>query len=210
MTPAILEFIGKHVPNVPQRVLEVGSLDVNGTPRALFSEAIEYVGIDLRAGKGVDRVMDGAMAGQHFGPTFDVVLSTDTLEHVDEWRAFVRGSFDALKPWGIYAITTVKTGKGYHGYPHDYWRFEPGMLDQVFKSQEILTTWLNGNAVGVVVRKISDELDLSVQPTPILEPSKAKLQRQLDLAREEQRRNKPQRAPVRTSGSRRIPSPRTK
>ena len=62
-------FIGK-------RVLEIGSLDINGAVRSYFEDC-EYLGIDLVYGKGVDLVMHGADVGAEF----DVVISTEALEH---------------------------------------------------------------------------------------------------------------------------------
>ena len=70
------------------RFLEVGSRDVNGTLRTTFSGiSKEYVGIDLFDGPGVDVVMDVNNLGNQF-PTkqFDVVLSTEMIEHCYDWQ----------------------------------------------------------------------------------------------------------------------------
>ena len=54
-----------------KRVLEIGSRDENGTIRDLFTGT--YIGIDMRAGPSVDRVMDAHEIHFKTG-TFDVVV----------------------------------------------------------------------------------------------------------------------------------------
>lgn len=44
-------------------------------------------------------------------PAFDLVVSTEVIEHVYAPRIYVRGCFDALKPGGRFICTTP-----YHGY----------------------------------------------------------------------------------------------
>lgn len=109
-------------------VLEVGSLDVNGSVRSLFSG--EYLGVDMRDGPGVDQVVNAHALEAAFPPdrrAFDVVVSTEMLEHdaapwvsVEQMRRVSRD--DA---W------LLLTARGYdergcfevHDYPDDLWRF---------------------------------------------------------------------------------------
>jgi len=63
------------------RVLDIGSLDVNGTNRCLFKNSC-YVGVDVVKGPGVDIV---SPAHEVTGEKYDVVLSTNTLEHDMYW-----------------------------------------------------------------------------------------------------------------------------
>jgi len=68
-----------------KRVLEVGSLNVNGTNRYLF-ENCHYDGVDIIPGKGVDIVCRGhEVTLEVVGAQYDVVLSTNTLEHDMFW-----------------------------------------------------------------------------------------------------------------------------
>jgi hypothetical protein len=73
------EFDGK-------RVLEVGSKFVNGSVRPLierFCSPRDYVGVDIEPGKYVDVVLPAEKLVNCFGPeSFDVVISTELLEHV--------------------------------------------------------------------------------------------------------------------------------
>lgn len=101
------------------RTLELGSTDVNGSVRALFSG--EYVGIDLADGKGVDEVMN-ANAMTFPDASFDVVVSTSMLEHDPAfWRTLPEVA-RVLRPGGHFILTTVSTGCDPHNRP-DYWRF---------------------------------------------------------------------------------------
>jgi hypothetical protein len=65
-------------------VLEVGSLDVNGSLRPLLEEVCPrtYVGIDIITGPGVDQVCSAEQLIERFGAElFEAVVSTEMLEH---------------------------------------------------------------------------------------------------------------------------------
>ena len=66
-----------------KKVLEVGSLNINGSIRDFFYEC-EYVGIDVGEGEGVDLVCEGQ---KYDAPneTFDVSCSAECFEHNPFW-----------------------------------------------------------------------------------------------------------------------------
>ena len=66
------------------KILEVGSYDVNGSVRPLFSRAGSYVGVDFRPGPGVDLTMN-AHCLKFPDRSFDLVISTEMLEHDDQF-----------------------------------------------------------------------------------------------------------------------------
>jgi len=102
--------------------LEVGSLDVNGSVRRFFSGS--YIGLDMRAGPGVD-VVGTADALPFVASRFDCVVSTEMLEHdPSPWHS-LREMGRVLKPGGHLLITTRGNGFGEHNEPSDYWRFMP-------------------------------------------------------------------------------------
>lgn len=49
------------------KVLDVGSFDVNGTYRDIFSQKYDYTGLDMCAGPNVDVVRRTFMTGRRFG-----------------------------------------------------------------------------------------------------------------------------------------------
>ncbi len=67
----------------------------------------------------------------------DLVLATETLEHVPEPSAFLAEARRVLRPGGR-LILTVPFAARWHYVPHDYWRFTPSSL----------RTMLEGNGFG--------------------------------------------------------------
>ena len=87
-----------------KRILEVGSKYLNGSVRPLienFCSIMEYVGVDIEAGKFVDVVLPAEKLVEYFGPeSFDVVISTELLEHVQNWRLVINNMKSVLKRGG--------------------------------------------------------------------------------------------------------------
>ena len=81
----------------PQSVLEIGSLDINGSVRPLFAGAATYHGLDLVAGDGVDEVADAA-TWDPGDRRFDLVVSAEVLEHAPAWRDVLGTMWRAPRP----------------------------------------------------------------------------------------------------------------
>jgi SAM-dependent methyltransferase len=140
-----------------RRVLEVGSLDVNGALRSVLEHygPAEYVGVDLRPGPGVDIICRGEALVARFGAeSFDVVVATKVLEHVRDWRAIVENVKGACRPRGRIVITTRSPGFPFHGYPHDYWRFTRGDFRAIFSDCDIEALEDDGTAPGVFLSAV--------------------------------------------------------
>jgi glycosyltransferase involved in cell wall biosynthesis len=106
-------------------VLEVGSLDVNGTVRPMVEarRPASYVGVDVVDGPGVDRVCDATDLIGSFGmDAFDVVISTEMLEHCDDWAQALANMVAVLRPGGVLLVTTRSPGFAWH-HPPDRWRY---------------------------------------------------------------------------------------
>jgi SAM-dependent methyltransferase len=136
-------------------VLEVGSRDVNGSVRPLVERAdpARYVGVDIEEGPGVDEICDASDLVNHFGSEqFDVVLSTELLEHVQDWRQAVRQMKEVLRPGGTLLVTTRSRGFGVHAYPHDYWRYEPDDMRRIFSDLKIESLERDPTRPGVFLK----------------------------------------------------------
>jgi len=120
---SVMEFVtgvvDRHGLADAARVLEIGSLDVNGSVRSLFSG--DYTGVDRKDGKGVDHV--GGVEDM-LGRSFDVVVSTSALEHDPAFWFTLEAIRRILNPGGYFILTTVSWGFFEHDKP-DYYRFMP-------------------------------------------------------------------------------------
>jgi SAM-dependent methyltransferase len=144
--PSVLEFCREYLTSADvhdKRVLEVGSLDVNGSPRdhVLGLGPTRYWGVDLEDGSGVDEVMS------FMNPLpliwlekWDVVICTEMLEHAQDWRLAVSNLKRALCPYGTLLVTTRSKGFARHyEHPGDFWRFELGDMRAIFSDFDIIT-----------------------------------------------------------------------
>lgn len=110
----VLAWVERHGATAdPVTVLEIGARDVNGTVRHLFPHATRYIGVDLTDGPSVDIVADAA--DLDLGETFDIVVSTEVLEHAERWRDIVRRAAAHLNPGGRLSLTAAGPGRGAHG-----------------------------------------------------------------------------------------------
>lgn len=106
------------VPLGGARVLELGSYNVNGSVRPLLAGASAVVGLDLRAGPGVDVVADAA--SYLADVLFDLIISTEMLEHAPEPAAILDRCWQNLRPGGWLVITAAGPGRQPHscdGWP---------------------------------------------------------------------------------------------
>ncbi len=143
MNQTVLDFIRRRLPADTvkgRRVLEVGSYDVNGSPRSVVGPLgpSGYVGVDIQAGPGVDMTCDATALEAAFGrDSFDLVISTEMVEHLEDWRGAVRQMKAVLKPGGRLLITTRSPGFPYHPHPVDCWRFTKEDFARIFGDMEI-------------------------------------------------------------------------
>jgi SAM-dependent methyltransferase len=95
------------------KVLEVGSLDINGSVRDLFHKC-QYTGVDLQLGPGVDLACQGQLVEFPTG-YFDTTISAECLEHNPFWRETVANMLRMTRPGGLVLISCATTGRFEHG-----------------------------------------------------------------------------------------------
>jgi SAM-dependent methyltransferase len=137
-----------------KRILEVGSYDTTGSVRPGI-EALgpaSYVGVDIMPGPSVDVVCDVMDLSERFGAeSFDVVISTEMVEHVRDWRRAFRNMFDVLAIGGLLVVTTRSRGFPWHPAPEDFWRYEPGDMAAITYGMDVLAIDQDALSPGVFV-----------------------------------------------------------
>lgn len=106
------------VPLGGARVLELGSYNVNGSVRPLLAGATAVIGLDVRPGPGVDVVADAA--GYVAPEPFDLIITTEMLEHAPDPAAILDRCWQNLRPGGWLVITAAGPGRQPHscdGWP---------------------------------------------------------------------------------------------
>ena len=111
-----LDFVAGLKQRFPQyftgsKVLEVGSLDINGSIRQFFTSC-DYVGVDLGAGRGVDVVARGEEL-TYPNDHFDVVASCECFEHNPEWVKTFENMTRMAN--GLVFFSCATTGRPEHG-----------------------------------------------------------------------------------------------
>ncbi len=135
-----------------KRVLELGSGGFGAGSLLESWHPQEYVGVDIAPGPGVDLVCNAEDLPSHFPESsFDVVLSTEMLEHVRDWRRVITGLKNVLRPGGRMVITTRSQGYPFHAAPHDYWRFEVEDMRRIFSDFENVVVAADVQEPGVFV-----------------------------------------------------------
>lgn len=124
-----------------KKIIDIGSRDINGSYKPLIMpmKPSEYIGVDICNGKYVDIICNVKNIVEKFGKeSFDVVISTELLEHVENWRKAISNIKQICKKNGIIIITARSYGKKVHGYPSDYWRYETDDIANIFSDCKVL------------------------------------------------------------------------
>lgn len=115
----------------PLHILEVGSYNVNGSVRTLFDQT-NYLGVDIEPGPGVDRVMSAHDLSWSIYPRylpFDLVVSTEMLEHDRRPWVSLKEMWMVLKLGGLLLVTARGNGFGDHNPPDRFRFMEQGFHD---------------------------------------------------------------------------------
>lgn len=157
---AIKQLHPEHFKN--KRVLEIGSYTVNGSVRELFHDC-DYIGIDVATGPGVDLV---CIAHDLHEPdaSFDVVVSTQALEHDMYHHLTLINAVQLLKPKGLMLLTCATGTTWMHGV-------------QGHGAEDSLTTQMSGQWSSYYQNISPDELQKSLQdPDEVFEEWNMKVQ----------------------------------
>ena len=108
-------FVRQLLPSffINQRVLDVGSGDINGNNRFLF-ENCKYEGNDVIQANNVT-IVSKTKDLPFMKESFDTIISTECFEHDPEYKESFLKIYDLLKPGGLFCFTCASTGRPEHG-----------------------------------------------------------------------------------------------
>lgn len=95
-------------------VLDVGSLDINGNNRYLFDEKSRYIGVDVVPGLNVD-IVSQCHKLTFPDKIFDVVMSTNALEHDIYFPKTLKKMFNLTRKGGLLFFQACSDGWYEHG-----------------------------------------------------------------------------------------------
>ena len=155
---AMAEFEATYMKGKTLSVLDIGSHDIHGNYnyRSIFTDkGHSYTGADLEAGENVDVIME-----QYNLPfndnSFDIVISGQTMEHVEDLHKFIIEAVRVLKVNGLMCMV-APTSFPYHAHPIDCWRFFPDgmafLMRDIAKLEVVESKIRIGDCVGIA-RKV--------------------------------------------------------
>jgi SAM-dependent methyltransferase len=157
------------LPSLQGTVLDVGC---GAQPfRSLVNPHATYQGIDTDEAKahfGYEMPNTTYFSGDIWpvaAASANVVLCTETLEHVLDTRRFLAEAARSLAPGGT-LLLTVPFAARWHFIPYDYWRFTPSSLNHLLTAAGFhgVRVYARGNACTVACYKLMTLLLLLLMP----------------------------------------------
>jgi SAM-dependent methyltransferase len=141
-------------------VLEIGSLNINGTVRDFFTDTTSYIGLDIAPGYCVDVVCQGQDYSEPDN-TYDTVLSCECFEHTPHWLEIFKNMIRLCKSDGLVLFTCASTNRREHGTTRtepssnplacvEEWSYYRNLIEEDFTSHHELmssfkTYWFETN-----------------------------------------------------------------
>jgi len=120
-------------------VLDVGSMDVNGTLRPFIPDGADYCGIDMARGPNVTLVLEDPYRFPICDREFDVCISSSCLEHSQMfWLVFL----EMARVTRRYIYISAPVAGPIHRHPVDCWRFYPD-------AGKALEAWARWNGIDL-------------------------------------------------------------
>lgn len=123
------------------KVLDFGCADA--PYRNEIPDGVEYVGADLPGNAQADLLLgpDGTVPVPD--RSFDIVLSTQVLEHVERPDAYLAECHRVLRPGGSLLLSTHGI-MYYHRDPEDYWRWMAPGLRKILEAEGFTVAGMRG------------------------------------------------------------------
>lgn len=150
----LIQIVRRHLPQFfsNTHVVEMGSLDINGSVRQIFDGA-HYVGVDLGPGPGVDVVAAGHLFDEPTG-SYDCAISANCFEHNPYWLETFTNMLRLVREDGLVMFTCASTGFREHGTSRSApesspltvakgWQYYRNLRERDFTSKLDLRRWLS-------------------------------------------------------------------
>lgn len=131
-----LERWASSIPRLTElKVADLGAQNINGSVKDVIPHA---VGFDVKAGEGVDVVIEEGMIPEQWQHHFHIVVSISTLQFSSDPHKFVHELFMLLKPRGEVFVTICHSScHAIHSGGDDVWRFSEDGLMKLFAADFI-------------------------------------------------------------------------
>ena len=145
--PQRLEMLARGLALEPgARILDYGCADV--PYRGFFAAEADYVAADLPGNPHATLALNADGSVPTEGASFDAVLSTQVLEHVENPGLHLAEAFRVLRPGGSLLLSTHGIFP-YHPDPADYWRWTSAGLRRAVETAGFEVVRLE-NVIGLV------------------------------------------------------------
>lgn len=160
------------LPPIRGEVLDYGC---GGQPyRRLFSSASSYVGVDIRDETGSTVVVHPSEPLPFSDGAFDMVLSNQVLEHVEDPDLYVREVVRVLKPEGT-LVLSVPFIYPVHGAPYDYRRLSEFGVRAMLEDFELIRVSKLGGVGSTVCTIVLSWIETQTSSVPWIWPIKVVL-----------------------------------
>ena len=110
-------------------VIDMGSQDINGSYKELFSPD-KYIGADIVQGINVDVIVGSSV--WHLIKNVDLIISGQTLEHVEDIEDFMASISEKLNSGGLICLIAPTEGPA-HNYPIWAGNYSKERMEKVVK-----------------------------------------------------------------------------
>jgi SAM-dependent methyltransferase len=143
----------------PLVILDLGSMDVNGSYREMFDRPPWiYTGLDVVPGKNVDIVLKNTYHWREIDSgSVDVLISGQAFEHIAFFWITMLEIARILKPGGICCIIAPSSGPE-HRYPVDCWRFFPDGMDALARFARLKVLAIDNGGAGAAPADAKKEM----------------------------------------------------
>jgi SAM-dependent methyltransferase len=166
-----VRFLTPHLARMSGKLLDVGCGEMPF--RALLEPGASYTGIDVPGaqafgmGSSSDIIAFDGRSIPFSDASFDHVLCTEVLEHVEEPSALISEMLRVLRPGGTILVTVPFSARVHHA-PYDFQRFTRFRLATMFQNFKDVEVEERGDDLAVIANKLIAVAARLARPRPVV------------------------------------------